>query len=120
MARILLVDDDPVATTLLTRALEGDGHTVTVSHDGYSAYQEGLATTYDLALVDQILPGMLGSEILTRWRTEDAGPPVIMLSGLTTSDDIVKVLNNGALDFIRKPFHVNEVLARVRVVLARM
>lgn len=117
MNRILLVEDDPVTARLLTRALTYAGYQVEAVGDGYHAYQTGLHEHFDLVLLDQVLPGMLGAEILTAWQRAGVDTPVIMLSGLTVPDDVAKLLTAGAVDFIRKPFNLAELQARIRMVL---
>jgi len=116
-ARILVAEDDRVVSMLVSRSLEASGARVTAVYDGIDAYEMGKSGEFDLALLDQVMPGLLGAEVLQRWSDEGVDLPVIMLSGLTSEEDIVACLDLGAVDFVRKPFNVREVLARVRVQL---
>ena len=116
-ARVLVVDDERTVSTLVTRAVESLGCEVVQSFDGYEAYDIGMREDFDLALVDMFLPGLLGIEILNRWRTAGRSFPVIMVSGSNSEDDIVQSLELGANDYVTKPFRVRELLARVKVQL---
>ncbi|GBD85731.1 response regulator MprA [bacterium BMS3Abin02] len=116
-ARILVAEDDRVVSMLVSRSLEASGARVTAVYDGIDAYEMGKSGEFDLALLDQVMPGLLGAEVLQRWSDDGVDLPVIMLSGLTSEEDIVACLDLGAVDFVRKPFNVREVLARVRVQL---
>ena len=112
---ILVVEDERVVSFLLTRTLEASGYSVTTSSDGLDALQVGLDTNFDLVLLDQRLPGLLGLEILQRWIEAGRQFPVIMVSGITGEEDVIRALELGAVDYIRKPFSVQEVLARVKI-----
>lgn len=112
---ILVVEDERVVSFLLTRSLEAAGYSVTPSDDGLDALQLGLDNDYDLVLLDQRLPGLLGLEILQRWIAAGRTFPVIMVSGIVGEADVIQALELGAVDYVRKPFSVQEVLARVKV-----
>ena len=112
---ILVVEDERVVSFLLTRTLEASGYSVTTSSDGLDALQVGLDTNFDLVLLDQRLPGLLGLEILQRWIAAGREFPVIMVSGITGEEDVIRALELGAVDYIRKPFSIQEVLARVKI-----
>jgi DNA-binding response OmpR family regulator len=115
--RILVAEDDRVVSTLVCRSLETAGAEVTAAYDGLEAFEAGMDHDFDIALLDQVMPGLLGAEVLQRWSEEGVRLPVIMISGLTDEEDIVACLELGAVDFVRKPFNVREVLARVGVQL---
>jgi DNA-binding response OmpR family regulator len=115
--RILIAEDDRVVSMLVSRSLEASGAQVTAVYDGLEAYDRGKTGEFDIALLDQVMPGLLGAEVLQRWQEEGIDLPVIMVSGLTDEEDIVACLEMGAVDFVRKPFNVREVLARVHVQL---
>lgn len=117
-ASILVVEDSRPVSVLLQRALEGHGFRVTVVADGLEAYDEIRAGYYDLILLDHLLPGMLGIELLEKIRADNHDVPVIMISNVTGEDDVVRALRLGAGDFIRKPFSLRELLARIDVHLA--
>lgn len=112
---ILVVDDSQAVGVLLSRALQAEGFEVTVVKDGFDAYEMGLEGEFDLVLLDHLLPGLLGREILHRWRSEGVEVPVIMLSIDNDEDDITSALEMGAQDYVRKPFSMRELMARVRI-----
>lgn len=115
--KILVADDAPTVTLLLTRALESAGYDVTVVHDGVAAYEAGVSEDFELALLDHLMPGMLGSEVLQRWNEEGVLFKTIVLSGMDDDDLVIQLLELGAVDFIRKPFNIKELLVRVRLQL---
>jgi DNA-binding response OmpR family regulator len=112
--RILIADDADVVTTVLAAALEVSGYEVVSVGDGKRALEMGRNEDFNLAIIDQFMPGMLGIEILETWRNDDISLPVIILSGVDDDDLIVKVLDLGAADFVRKPFRPTELLARIK------
>lgn len=114
---VLVAEDDRVVSLLLCRSLETAGIDVTAVYDGLEAYETGKSGEFDLAILDQVMPGLLGAEVLHRWSREGIEIPAIVVSGLTDDDDVVKLLDMGAVDFVRKPFNVREVLARVKLQL---
>lgn len=113
--RVLVVEDERVVSFLLTRTLEAAGYAVTASADGLDALEVGLKEDFDLVLLDQRLPGLLGLEVLQRWKAAGREFPVIMVSGITGEADVISALEVGAVDYIRKPFSIQEVVARVKV-----
>lgn len=114
-AQVLVAEDDRVVSLLIARSLEGVGAQITTVYDGLEAFEVGLTNDFNLVLLDQVMPGLLGVEILQRWTDNGKDMPVIMVSALTAEEDIVRCLELGAVDFIRKPFSVRELLARVNV-----
>lgn len=117
--RVLIVEDSQAVSVLLSRALQAEGLEVTVVKDGFDAYEHGRDGDFDLVLLDHLLPGLLGREILHRWRSEGVGVPVIMLSIDSDEDDVTSALEMGAQDYVRKPFSMRELMARVRIQLGR-
>ncbi len=113
--QVLVAEDDRVVSLLIARSLEGVGADTTTVYDGIEAFEVGLTNDFNLVLLDQVMPGLLGVEVLQRWIDDGKDMPVIMVSALTAEEDIVRCLELGAVDFIRKPFSVRELLARVRV-----
>jgi DNA-binding response OmpR family regulator len=113
--RILVVEDERVVAFLLTRTLEAAGYSVTPCADGLDALEIGLTEDFDLVLLDQRMPGLLGLEVLQRWNAAGRSFPVIMVSGITGEADVIQALELGAVDYIRKPFSIQEVIARVKV-----
>lgn len=113
MARILIADDSPTVRLLLRRHLEADGHEVIEAEDGYTAYEAGKAGEIDLAILDQLMPGMLGLDVLHRWRSAEVTFPVLLLSAVDDDTTVIRSLELGAFDYVRKPFSVPELKARV-------
>ncbi|MFW2339646.1 MAG: response regulator transcription factor [Acidimicrobiia bacterium] len=113
--KVLVVEDERVVSFLLTRTLEAAGYSVTAVGDGLDALELGLSEQFDLVLLDQRMPGLLGLEVLQRWKAAGRDFPVIMVSGITGEADVISALELGAVDYIRKPFSIQEVIARVKV-----
>lgn len=113
--RVLVADDAPTVTLLVERGLKSDGWEVVVSSDGYETYELGRSGEFDLALVDHLMPSMLGAEIVQRWAEEGVDIPVLILSGMNDDDTIVECLEAGAVDFMRKPFNIQELRMRARL-----
>jgi DNA-binding response OmpR family regulator len=112
--RVLVADDSETVTTVLVTALELEGYQVETARNGVEAYEMGVSGRYDLVILDQLMPGMLGLEIIDRWQQEGHEIQTIMLSGVDDERTVVSSLESGAVDFIRKPFRLPELLARVR------
>ncbi len=117
MVKILIVEDDVHIAKMIEATLSIGNYQSAVCDDGTRAVQEILSGQYDLVLLDVMLPGMDGFEIIQRIRSEDT--PVIFLTALQDVSDKVKGLKLGAEDYIVKPFEAVELLARVEVVLRR-
>ena len=111
--RILIADDSETVTTLLRVALEQSGYEVTTASDGQETYELG-KEGFDLVILDQLMPGLLGLEIIDKWREDGLDLKVIMLSGVDDEKTVVDSLDKGAVDYVRKPFQLTEILARVR------
>lgn len=112
--RILIADDSETITTMLVSALEGSGYEVAIAKDGMKTYELGKSGDFDLVILDQLMPGLLGLEVIERWHAEGVDIPVIMLSGVDDDRTVVASLEQGAVDYVRKPFRLPELLARVR------
>ena len=111
---ILLADDAATVTLLVQRALESAGCDVTTVAEGADAYEAGIHGRFDLALLDHLMPSMLGAEVLQRWNEAGVEFQTIVLSGMDHDDLVIQLLEMGAVDFIRKPFNIKELLVRVR------
>lgn len=111
---ILVADDARTVTLLLERALEAAGYDVTIAADGAAACKMGLEGEFDLALLDHMMPSMLGAEVLQHWKDADVRFRTIILSGMDDDDLVIELLEMGAADFIRKPFNIKELVVRVR------
>jgi len=118
--QILLVEDDRAIRTVLRDALQTDGHTVTVAADGDEAQALLRTRTFDLLLLDVLLPGPSGLEILQTLRQRDRRTPVLLLTARSSEGDKVLGLELGADDYVTKPFSLRELRARVRVLLRRV
>lgn len=117
MAEILIVEDDENITRMIEATLSMVGYRCDGCADGSEAVRRILEGSYDLILLDVVLPGMDGFEILTKIKNK--GTPVIFLTALQDVGDKVKGLRLGAEDYIVKPFEAVELLARIEVVLRR-
>ena len=116
---ILVVDDEPQITRVLRTSLQSNGHEVTVAHDGADALEHFLKAQPDLVITDLAMPMMNGIE-LTREIRERSNVPVIVLSVRGNDQSKVEALDQGADDYITKPFSIQELLARVRVQVRRL
>jgi DNA-binding response OmpR family regulator len=112
--RVLVADDSETVTTVLVTALELEGYEVETAVNGLEAYEKGVTGDYDLVILDQLMPGLLGLEVIDRWRREGLQIDTIMLSGVDDDRTVVGSFESGAVDYIRKPFRLPELLARVR------
>lgn len=117
MAEILIVEDDENIARMIEATLSMAGYRCDGCEDGSEAVRRILEGSYDLILLDVMLPGMDGFEILTKIKNK--GTPVIFLTALQDVGDKVKGLRLGAEDYIVKPFEAVELLARIEVVLRR-
>ena len=118
-ARILVVEDDPSIQLGLRMNLEREGYRVETAPDGEVALASLRAQSYDLCILDLMLPRLNGYALLERMQAERLRVPVLILSARSGEDDKVMGLDLGAEDFVSKPFSVPELLARVRVALRR-
>jgi DNA-binding response OmpR family regulator len=116
MAHILIVDDLPMHLEYLTEELQNLGFEVSTAADGEACLQEISKKKPDLLLLDYAMPGMDGLAVLKILRAEEAyaGMPVILLTARKDVEDRVEGLDAGADDYITKPFHIGEVVARIR------
>ncbi|HRX57759.1 MAG TPA: response regulator transcription factor [Eubacteriales bacterium] len=114
--RILIVEDEAEIVRFLTLELQHEGYAVDSCSDGRSGLEKALSGTFDLILLDVMLPELNGVEVLRRLRRESA-VPVIMVTARDAIMEKVNGLDTGANDYITKPFHIEELLARIRMVL---
>lgn len=119
MPTILVIEDDSAIRRGVVDTLRFSGHTVLEAAEGKSGMDQALRASYDLLLLDLVLPNHSGYEILRALRDQRPGTPVIMLSARGEEADRVKGLKLGADDYVVKPFSVRELLARVEAVLRR-
>ena len=116
---ILIVEDEQRLAYLLRRVLLEERHTVDVAHDGSTGLDLAASGTYDVIILDLMLPGMDGLQICRELRAELVLTPVLMLTARGTVEDRVTGLNVGADDYLTKPFAMEELLARVNALLRR-
>jgi DNA-binding response OmpR family regulator len=116
---ILVVEDQQRLATLLRRVLTEERHTVDVANDGVSGLDLAGSDTYDLVILDVMLPGMDGIDLCREMRAADVQTPVLMLTARGAVEDRVAGLNAGADDYLAKPFAMEELLARVNALLRR-
>lgn len=119
MTRILLVEDDDTVAEVVDSYLRSAEMTVVRCADGGSAVATALSCTPDLVLLDVMLPGIDGFEVLRRLRGQAVTAPVIMLTALAEEDDRIRGLEVGADDYLTKPFSPRELVLRVKSVLRR-
>jgi two-component system copper resistance phosphate regulon response regulator CusR len=117
--RILVVEDEKRIADFLCRGLQGAGYAVDAAPNGAAALDHIHSADYDLVILDLMLPDMDGLNVLERIRGHKLGPPVLILSARGTLEDRVKGLEQGADDYLIKPFAFVELLARVRALLRR-
>ncbi|WP_113925939.1 response regulator transcription factor [Cognataquiflexum aquatile] len=115
--RILVIEDEPGISGFLKQGLEEESYAVDVAEEGKLGLELALTGDYDLLLIDWMLPGLSGIEITRTFRKSFSDTPVIFLTAKDTADEAVFALQAGANDYIRKPFHFEELLARIRVQL---
>jgi heavy metal response regulator len=116
---ILVVEDEKKVAQFIRRALEEEEYAVEVAHDGITGLAMAGTGTYDLLILDVMLPGMDGLELVRRFRAQRGTTPTLMLTAKTSTEDKVAGLDSGADDYLTKPFAVAELLARVRSLLRR-
>ncbi len=117
--RILVIEDEAKVASFIKRALEEESYAVDLSADGVQGLELGLSGSYDLIVIDLMLPGLPGLEVLKRLRKEKIQAPVLILTAQSQIDQKVKGLDAGADDYLTKPFAIDELLARVRALLRR-
>lgn len=117
--RILVVEDDQKVASFLEKGLREEGYSVDVAHDGTDGLMKAFVYDYDLLLLDVMLPGKSGLEVVRELRSKERAVPVLMLTARDAQDDVVMGLNAGADDYLTKPFGFDELLARVRALLRR-
>jgi two-component system OmpR family response regulator len=117
--RLLIVEDDERMAALLRRALEEDGYAVDVTGDGSEALWMGQENDYDAVVLDGMLPGLDGFEVVRRWRTGQRWAPVLMLTARSAVGARIEGLDAGADDYLTKPFNFTELSARIRALVRR-
>jgi two-component system KDP operon response regulator KdpE len=116
--RILIVDDDPGIVAAITPSLKAQGYDIAVAHDGDRALALFTQFAPDLVLLDLVMPSVHGIAVCQQIR-QQSSTPIIVVSVKGAEADIVTALDNGADDYLVKPFRLRELLARIRAVLRR-
>ena len=117
--RLLVVEDDKDLARQLQGALADAGYAVDVAHDGEEGHFLGDTEPYDAAVLDLGLPALDGITVLQRWRRDGRDMPVLILTARDRWSDKVSGIDAGADDYLAKPFHIEEMLARIRALLRR-
>ena len=117
--KILVIEDERKLARFIKQGLEQHGHVADLTHSGSEGLDYVAGGLYDLVLLDLMLPGQTGFEVLQNLRAFGLTVPVVILSALSDPERVVQGLDLGAVDYLRKPFDFNELLARIRVVQRR-
>lgn len=116
---LLLVEDDPRIVEFLGRGLRAEGHQVVVAGDGESGLEQGRDSRFDAIILDIMLPKMDGREVCRTLRVGKVATPILMLTAMDSTDDVVRGLRMGADDYMTKPFSFDELLARLDSIVRR-
>jgi DNA-binding response OmpR family regulator len=120
MANILVIEDEVNVSSFIKKGLEEEGYCVDVAYDGLMGLKLSCSKEYDIILLDVVLPQMNGMEVCKRHRKEMGFEiPILMLTALSSTDDVVQGLDAGADDYLLKPFKFKELLARINALLRR-
>lgn len=117
--KILLIEDEPKVAAFIKKGLEEEQHQVEVAYDGEIGHKAIMQHDYDVIIMDVMLPYMNGLQLSKSIRDQGIRTPVLMLTALNTTPDIVDGLNAGADDYLAKPFHFSELLARTNALHRR-
>jgi len=120
MKRILIVEDEPWMAQTLAQVLREEGYAVETAGDGRSGFSQATDESFDLLVLDWMLPDRSGVQILRGLRAAGVGTPVLMLTARDQVEDRVEGLDAGADDYLPKPFALTELLARVRALTRRV
>ncbi len=118
--RVLVVEDEVRLAENIAKALrEGPGYAVDVVHDGQDAFQLCQTGSYDLMVLDLMLPKLRGEEVVRQLRAAHHATPVLILTAVTETGKTIDLLNSGADDYMTKPFDLGELIARARALIRR-
>ena len=117
--RLLLVEDEPKIAAFIEKGLNENGDEITIAYDGQSGRSMALQGEFDIIILDVMLPLVSGLEICKNIRDNGINTPVLMLTALGTVDDKVNGLQQGADDYLVKPFHFKELIARIQALTRR-
>lgn len=116
---LLLVEDEPNVVSVISRGLTDEGFTVSVAPDGLIGKKMAIEHQFDIIILDIMLPGINGLELCKIIKEQKPNVPVIMLTALGTTENVVNGLDNGADDYLIKPFKFAELFARIRMLIRR-
>jgi len=117
--RLLVIEDERKIARVITESLKRETYAVDTAHDGEEGFNLADSQPYDLLIVDRMLPGLEGAEIVKKLRENGKNMPILFLTALSTTEDKTLGLDVGADDYLTKPFAIDELLARVRALLRR-
>jgi two-component system, OmpR family, response regulator len=117
--RVLVIEDEPKMVELLRRGLVEEGYAVDVAVEGLDGFGTAVSRSYDAVVLDVMLPGISGFEVCRRLRRDGVWVPVLMLTARGAVADRVSGLDGGADDYLTKPFHLDELFARLRALIRR-
>ncbi|HEU5048466.1 MAG TPA: response regulator transcription factor [Rickettsiales bacterium] len=117
--RALIVEDEEKMSGIVARGLKAEGFAVDIASDGKQGLEFATSYNYDVIILDIMLPGLSGSEVLARIRQHDRQVPILMLTAMGSVSDKVKHFDAGADDYLTKPFAFAELLMRIRALLRR-
>lgn len=116
---VLIIEDEIRLAEAIGELLKKEKHHVDIVNDGQEGYEFATGFSYDAIILDAMLPKMDGFEVLKKIRAEKLQTPVLMLTALSQTDDVIKGLDYGADDYMTKPFETKELLARLRSITRR-
>lgn len=117
--KILIIEDEANVASFISRGLKEEGHDASIAMDGITGLEMLARHQFDCLILDIMLPGINGMEICRKLRESNNGIPILMLTALGTTENIVSGLNTGADDYLVKPFKFSELLARIEAVTRR-
>lgn len=117
--KLLIVEDEPNVVSVLKRGLSSEGFELSVAPDGFIALEMVSAHSFALIILDIMLPGINGLDLCKQIKKNHPQIPIIMLTALSSTENIVTGLDNGADDYLVKPFKIAELSARIRMLLRR-
>lgn len=117
--KLLIVEDNVKIASLVAKGMREAGFHVDISSDGDSGLERALADDYDAAIIDIMLPGLDGLQLIDQLRSRNVDTPILILSAKQSVDDRIKGLQLGGDDYMIKPFSFNELLARIQALIRR-
>jgi len=117
--KVLLVEDETKVAHFISTGLEEEGYAIDVAYDGKKALGFAKETTYDIILLDLMIPEVSGLDVLKNIREWGINTPVLIITAKSSKEDVVKGLDTGSDDYLTKPFSFDELVARMRALLRR-